>query len=303
MEPNTTIADLNRRFAIPGIAQIIAGHGGLPKVQITAPASTGEMYLHGAHVTSWHPSAAEEVLFLSSQARYQQGAAIRGGVPICFPWFGNKSDNPQAPAHGFVRTKSWHLDSIGQIADAVTVAMSTASDESTKSWWPADFRLLYRATFSSQLTLELALTNTGSAPLRFEEALHSYLQVGDCQQASLQGLSGVHYIDKTDSSRIKDQQGDITITSETDRVYLNTHHPIDLLDPVFHRRIHVEKLHSLATVIWNPWVQKTQSFTDLGANEWKQLICIESCNVAEFAIIVAPGQQHKMTAIISLAPL
>jgi glucose-6-phosphate 1-epimerase len=303
MEPNATIADLNRRFAIPGIAQIIPGHGGLPKVQITAPTSTGEIYLHGAHVTSWRPSAAEEVLFLSSKSRYQEGAAIRGGVPICFPWFGNKSDDPKAPAHGFVRTKSWQLDAIAQEGGAVVVTMSTASDETTKSWWPADFRLLYRATFGPKLTLELSLTNTGSSPLRFEEALHSYLQVGDCQQASLQGLSGVHYIDKTDSSRVKDQQGDITITSETDRVYLNTHHPIDLPDPILHRHIRVEKLHSLATVIWNPWLQKAQSFSDLGPNEWKQMICIETCNVAEFAVIVAPGQQHKMTAIISLAPL
>jgi glucose-6-phosphate 1-epimerase len=144
-----TIADLNRRLAIPGFAQIVEGNGGLAKVHVTAVDATGDVYLHGAHITSWVPRAADEVLFASSQSHWQADRAIRGGVPICFPWFGNKADDRQAPAHGFVRTRLWQLESIVQEVAAVTVTLSTESDATTKKWWPFDFHLLYRATFGS----------------------------------------------------------------------------------------------------------------------------------------------------------
>ena len=168
------IAKPDRRFEIPGVAEIVTGNGGLPKVRVTTPEVVGEIYLHGAHVTSWKPAGREEVLFLSSQSRYEDGRAIRGGVPICFPWFGGKADDPQAPAHGFVRTKAWQLESIAQAGGGVTVSMFTESDEGTKKWWPAEFRLTHRVTFGSQLSLDLVATNTGAMPLRLEEALHAY---------------------------------------------------------------------------------------------------------------------------------
>src|SRR5215468_1329927 len=145
------IATRYSQFEIPDIAQVVEGNGGLPKVRITTPYVIGEIYLHGAHVTSWKPSAAEEMFFLSSQSRWQDGRAIRGGVPICFPWFGGKADDPKAPAHGFARTKSWHLESISRAGNAVTVSMWTESDESTKRWCTADFRVVYRTTFGREL--------------------------------------------------------------------------------------------------------------------------------------------------------
>lgn len=183
-----TISDLNRQFGIPGIAQVALGSGGLAKVVITAGKATGEIYLHGGHVTSWRPSGAEEVLFVSSKSRWEQGRAIRGGIPICFPWFGDKANDPAAPAHGFAHTTLWQLESITQADDAVTVAMRIESDADTKKWWPADFQAVYRATFGSQLRLELAVTNSGTSPLRFEEALHTYFHVGQIGQVQLQGF-------------------------------------------------------------------------------------------------------------------
>src|SRR5262249_13882759 len=111
------IAELDRRFALPGVAEVVEGNGGMPEVRITSPEVVGEIYLHGAHVHSWKPAGKEEVLFLSSQSRWEDNHAIRGGVPICFPWFGSKADDPRAPAHGFVRTAAWHLESIGRTGD------------------------------------------------------------------------------------------------------------------------------------------------------------------------------------------
>ncbi len=297
------IAESDRRFEIPGIAQIVGGNGGLPKVRITSPEVAGEMYLHGAHVTSWKPAGGEEMLFLSSQSRWADGHAIRGGVPICFPWFGGKTDDPQAPAHGFVRTKAWRLVSIAQVGGAVTVSMLTASNEDTKRWWPADFRLVYRATFGRELSLELVVTNTGRTSLRFEEALHTYHRVGNIEKARVRGLDTAQYFDKTDANRKKMQRGEIVIVSETDRVYLNTGDAIELEDPVLHRRTRVTKENSRTTVVWNPWVQKAHSLSDFADDEWMQMICIETSNVSDFAVDLAPGQQHTMKALVSVADL
>lgn len=298
-----TIAQSDHRFEIPGTAQVVEGNGGLPKVRITSPEVVGEMYLYGAHVTSWKPVGGEEVLFLSSQSRWKDGHAIRGGVPVCFPWFGDKADDPKAPAHGFVRTKAWQLESIAQVGAAVTISMFTESNEDTKRWWPAEFRMVHRATFGSELSLELVVTNTGTTSLRFEEALHAYHRVGNIADVRLRGLDTVHYLDKTDSNRKKIQHGEIVIVSETDRAYLNTRDTIELEDPVLYRRIRVTKENSLTTVVWNPWVQKAHSLADLADDEWTQMICIESSNVSDFAVDLAPGQQHKMKAIVRVADL
>jgi glucose-6-phosphate 1-epimerase len=301
VEAPGTIEELNRRFGIPAIAKVVEGNGGLPKVRIATPLGVAEMYLHGAHVTSWKPTGAEEALFVSSESRWADGHAIRGGVPICFPWFRGKADDPKAPAHGFVRTKAWQLESIVRDWDVVTVSMFTASDEGTKRWWPADFRLVHRAMFGSKLGQELVLTNAGARSLRFEEALHTYLRIGHVDKARVQGLNAVHYLDNTDSNQEKMQHGELVIDSETDRAYVNTQHAIELEDRSLRRRIRVAKNNSLTTVIWNPWAQKTRAMSDLGDDEWTQMICIETSNVCDFAVDLAPGQQHRMKAIVSVA--
>lgn len=296
------ILGLDRRFGLPGIASVEPGNRGLPEVQLTTPHCTGEMYLHGAHVTSWKPVGAEEALFLSPRSRWENGRAIRGGVPISFPWFADRAGDPHAPAHGFVRTTAWQLESIVQAGDAVTVCMSTESDATTRQWWPADFRLLHCVTFGSELTMELMVTNTGATPLHFEEALHAYHNVGDVTKAHASGLDDVDYVDKTDSNRRKTQHGDVVIQSETDRIYLDTQHAVEINDPVLHRRIRIAKENSFTTVIWNPWAQKAAALTDLGQDQWPRMLCIETSNVGGFAINLVPGQQHSMKATLSLTP-
>jgi glucose-6-phosphate 1-epimerase len=181
------------------------------------------------------------------------------------------------------------------------VSMFTESDEGTKKWWPAEFRLTHRVTFGSQLSLELVATNTGTMPLRLEEALHAYYRVGDVEKARVRGLDGVHYSDKTDSNREKVQDGDIAIVSETDRVYQNNRGPIEITDPVLHRRIVVKKENSRTTVVWNPWAQKALSFSDFAKDEWKEMICVEACNTADVAVDLGPGQEHRMKALVEVA--
>lgn len=302
MDPKV-IESLNSRFGLPGVASVVEGNGGLAKVVAATPAAAGEVYLHGAHVTSWQPRGFGPVLFVSAESRWENGRAIRGGVPICFPWFGGKADDPSAPAHGFVRTKAWELESIEQKGEAVAVCLFTQSNDETKKWWPADFRASLRVTFGPELKLDLEVRNTGASPLRFEEALHTYLCVGDIHPARVEGLGGVHYLDKTEANRQKQQHGPIVIVSETDRVYLNTRAALELQDPVLERRVHVAKANSLTTVVWNPWVAKARALSDFGDDEWKQMICLETCNVGEFAIELAPGQSHQLQAVLQLAAL
>lgn len=299
---NATVK-LGHRFDIPGVVQVVEGNGGLAKVQITSPEAVGEMYLHGAHVTSWKPAGGEEVFFLSSQSRWAEGQAIRGGVPICFPWFGGKADDPKAPAHGFARAKTWQLESVAQVGGGVTVSMFMESDATTRKWWPADFRLVHRVVFGRELSLELLVTNTGSTSLRFEEALHAYHRVGNVEKTVVRGLDTIHYLDKTDSNRKKLQHGEIIIVSETDRVYLDTTDVIEVEDPDLRRCTQVTKENSRTTVIWNPWVEKARSMSDLADDDWKQMICVETSNASDFAVDLAPGQQHTMKALVRVADL
>lgn len=296
MEP--PVKDPDRRLEIPGVVEIVEGSGGLPKVRITSSACVGEMYLHGAQITSWRPAGEEEVLFLSAQSRWEEGRAIRGGIPICFPWFGHKADNPQAPDHGFVRTKSWQLDAIADAAGTIVVSMSTESNEATKKWWPAEFRLVLRAAFGKELGVELEVTNTGKTSLRFEEALHSYFRVGNVEVIRARIPDALRYIDKTHAYQTKTQLGDIEIAAETDRVYVDTRDEIELEDPLSERRLRVAKENSRTTVVWNPWKEKAHSLPDFADDEWVRMICIEASNVSDFAVELAPGQRHTLKTLV-----
>jgi len=296
-------AELDSGFGISGVAGVCEGNGGMPRVRITGAFGEGEMYLHGAHVTSWKPAGNDEVLFVSTKSRWQEGQAIRGGIPICFPWFRAKGNDAQAPAHGFARTKTWQVESIVQNEGTVSVIMLTESDEQTRRWWPGEFRLIHRVTFGSELKLELVCRNTGTTPLRFEEALHTYNRVADVEQVHLQGLDTVGFLDNTDANQEKMQIGDVAIASQTDSAYMNTDSAVDLLDPRMRRQIRLQKDNSLTTVVWNPWRDGAAGLKDLGDGEWKQFLCVEASNILGAAVNLDPVQEYKMTAVLSVAKL
>jgi len=296
-----SIDELNSRFGMDGVVQVTTGNGGLARVCVSIPAATAEIYLHGAHLTSWRPAGAEEVIFLSQQSQWEPGRAIRGGIPVCFPWFRNKLDDPKAPSHGFVRTKAWQLDSVEHQGDTVVVSLSTWSDESTRAWWPHDFRLQHRLTIGAELTQELVMSNTSSTPLRFEEALHTYYREGGAEAIRINGLDGVAYLDNTDANREKRQEGDIVFTAQTDRAYLDTTHAVEIADPLLRRRIRLEKQNSRTTVVWNPWSTGAQSMADLGDDEWRTMACVEASNMRAFGVDLAPGEQHTMKTVIQVA--
>ncbi|WP_263358051.1 D-hexose-6-phosphate mutarotase [Acidicapsa ligni] len=294
------IANLNTHFSISGIASIVSGNNGLPKVQITTPAGSAEIYLHGAHVTSWKPADSSEVIFVSKETRWEDGKAIRGGVPICFPWFRAKSDNPKAPSHGVVRTKAWQLQSIIQGEDVVIVSLTTESDEETRKWWPHEFRLTHRVTVGKDLTLELITVNTGDTAFQIEEALHTYNRIGQIDTIRIAGLDGAIFLDNRDNNREKLQQGNIAFDMATDNAYFKTRHTVEIIDPTLKRRIRLEKQNSASTVVWNPWKEDAAKLADLGDDEWTQFACVEACNILDAAVTLAPNEEHIMTAAISV---
>lgn len=251
----------------------------LESVVISTPAAEGEIYLQGAHVARWTPHGERPVLFLSLKSAFEPGKAIRGGVPIVFPWFGPRSDGKPGPAHGLARTALWE------------------QDEGVFRLKVEQFQLRYVVAMGEALAMSLEVTNEGSAEARFEEALHTYLAVGDVRQVSVTGLADVDYLDKTDGFKRKTQDSEpLRLTKATDSVYLNTTAACEVTDPVWNRRIVVEKTGSAGTVIWNPWA----GMADLGADEWQGMICVETANVGENAVVLPAGATHRMTATIRL---
>ncbi len=302
-----------QRHSIPAVAAIVPGEGGLPKIQITTPHGDADIYLHGAQVTSWKPSGqwsgqgsgshSEDVLFLSRQSRWEDGRAIRGGIPVCFPWFRSKADDSKAPAHGFARTRAWGLLGIEQEAEAVVVTLQLEGDEHTRAWWPHEFRATLSITVGAQLTLALTVENKGSGPFTFEQALHSYFHVGDVSRVRVEGLAGTPYLDNNEGNREKTQRGPVAIDGPTDNAYLASVTPLTLDDPLLGRRIQTVKSGSRTTVVWNPWQQAAAALADLGDEEWRAMCCVEAANILANAVTLAPGQAHTMSAALSVAPL
>lgn len=303
------VHDLNGRFGRPGVAHFDIGPGGLTCLQLTPPTASLRMLLHGAHVLQYQPAGHQPVLFVSHSTPYEPGKPVRGGVPICLPWFGGEHTDPQAPMHGLVRTRAWEVAAVEPL-DAHTAAATfvLTADEQGRRFYPHDYEARFTVRVGPMLHMALRMRNTGSAPLRFSEALHTYLRVGDIHRATLRGLEGTEYLDKTlDFARCTQDQQPVTFTGETDRVYLHTRATCVVDDPALGRRIVIDKTGSDATVVWNPWQQRAAAMADLDDEDhedgWRTMLCVETANAAEHAITLPPGAEHEMTATLRVEPL
>ncbi len=291
---------LNERFAEPGAVRFEAGSGGLIRAVVTVPAAEGHVYLHGAHVTHHRPVGHHPLLFLSSRSQFVVGKAIRGGVPVIFPWFGARAGDPGAPDHGFARTTEWAVESVERPGDgSVAITLGLEPTDGTRQMWPQDFRIRHRVVFGPGLEMALEVENRSRGPFAFEEALHTYLLVGDVRRVSVTGLEGVTYIDKTDGMRRKTRAaGPLVLSATTDRVFLDTRATCTVSDPTLARRVVVEKSGSATTVVWNPWSEKARAMADLGPDEWPSMLCVEAANAAENAVRLAGGERHTMGVVI-----
>lgn len=271
----------------------------LPGLTIETELCRGTILLQGAHVTSFSPTGHQEVLWMSELSEFEPGRPVRGGVPVCFPWFASGRDG-QAPAkHGWARTNVWQLADVEARSDGTVRVTLTLTGEQVDDLmgFPADFRARFTVDFGRELTMALTV-QAGDAPLEVEEALHTYLTVGDVRQATIEGLDGSEYVDTVGGANVsRRQEGEVTFTAETDRIYDSSATTV-LVDPVLGRRIEVAKQHSATTVVWNPWVDKSAAMADFGDDEWTGMCCIETANAREHGVVLEAGASHTMTATV-----
>ena len=291
--------ELKSKFEIPGAVGVEEGNGGLTKVVLTSNGASGEVYLHGATVTHYQRNGEAPLIFCSTTSPFRTDKAIRGGVPICFPWFGPNADDPKLAQHGFARTSMWNIvGSKGNSDSSVTVILGLKSSASTQSLWANEFDAFYSITVGNSLTLGLSVKNTGSNPFEYQDALHTYFCVSDVRKMQITGLENCEYLDKTDGgSKKKNDSNPMMITGETDRVYLNTTSTCIIHD-CGQREISVSKSGSSCTVVWNPWETKAEAMSDLNGGQWTQFICVETVNAADFVVYLKPGETHETVAKI-----
>jgi D-hexose-6-phosphate mutarotase len=287
-----------QQFEIPGHVTLARGNGDLPKVNIATARSTAEIYLHGAHVTGFQKQGEPPLLFLSTRSHFAPDQPIRGGVPICFPWFGNRD---QEPSHGFVRMTEWRLVKTSSTpAGTVTLTFALPPIRARAAW--NGLRTEFVVTVADTLTMELTTTNAagGETPV-IENCLHTYFHVGDIAQISLAGLQGQSFDDfAAGAAGIRKQEDDpvLRITRETNRVYPDTTGPVEIRDEKLKRIIRVEKFNSRSTVVWNPWT--TQKLPDdFDPAEHQTMVCVESGNVKQNKLSLPPGKTANLKVILS----
>jgi len=301
------LAELQAQFGVPGVLGFEETASGLVFARVAAPAASGTVYVQGAHLTDWQPTGQKPVLFLSAKSDLAPGKAIRGGVPVCFPWFGARSDGRTGPAHGFARTEDWDLKFAAIVGDQVRLTWALGPNTASRNLGFDHFRVAYEMTIGETLTLQFTVANDSGEhgeTLVFEEALHTYFAVADAGQVEIDGLGETEYLDKVDGMQRKVQRaGALRLTDRTDRVYLDTSATCVLRDEAGGRKIVVEKSGSHSTVVWNPWGPLAATMADIEPEGWRGMTCIETANVGESAVTLAPGETHTMRALISVEAL
>jgi len=273
---------------------------GYPVYVINHPAATARVALHGAHVMEWTPSGQQQpVLYLSPQAVLEHGKPIRGGIPVCWPWFGGHPVDATKPMHGIARNRLWELERADAKEGHVAMLFKLESSAETRALWPHDFRCYLGVSIGASLEVSLMTENTGDAAFTFGEALHTYLTVGDITQIKVSGLHDTHYLDTVGERTMRHQDGDITFDREVDRQYSSTGGTV-VEDSSLGRTLVVNKLGSGTTVVWNPWIEKSKRLADLPDEAYHGFLCVEAANAADAAVTVQPGGRHVLLTQISL---
>lgn len=286
---------------IAGVVRFEQDAHGLSRFAITNAFADAEVHLLGGQITGFRPRGQEPVLWLSPLSSFEMGKAIRGGVPICWPWFGPHPSRSDLPAHGFARTRMWRGLDVAQLSDGRTrLRLSLSDDDETRVLWPHRFSLLLTVTVGEALELELTTTNTGETPLAYTDALHTYLSVGEVGKARVEGLDGASFVHSTRKHRGV-QSGPVTFTAgEVNNIYVPNRGSVIVVDPLMTRRIEVAKTGSLATVVWNPGEAGAATMKDVGEH-WTEFLCVEAATCADVQIVLLPGASHTTTQTLRVS--
>ena len=287
------------RFLLPGRIWVEEGNGGFPLLRLHADEGDCSVYPYGAHVASFRPAGREEMLWMSPYSGFEAGTPIRGGIPLCFPWFGEHRERSDLPRHGFVRTKVWDLASTAILPDGrIAAAFSCSDDEASRASWPFKFNLTLTVIVGERLEVELATTNTGASAFQYEEAFHTYFRVGNPAACEVRGLDGLEYIDRASGAARALQSGAAKFVGETVNAYMGVRAASELADFSTGQLIRVEQEGMDATVIWNPGAAVGGANSEIH-EAWNQFVCVESANCLDYPVTLSPGESHR--AIVRLS--
>ncbi|MHB0935611.1 MAG: D-hexose-6-phosphate mutarotase [Armatimonadota bacterium] len=274
------IEELQSQFGVQGAVNFSTGNNGLPTVQLTHRSGAGaEVYLHGAHITSWTNSQGDELFFVSRESFFAPDKPIRGGIPVIFPQFGGGP----LPQHGLARISDWTPAQTGVGEDGtVSLVLSLTDAPATQALWPYAFALELGVQLrEDNLTVTYRARNTGREAFDYYAVLHTYFRMADIHTASLYGLEGITFIDSLrDDIREVEARPVIRFAEETDRIYVDAPNTLCLKDEASNRTFTIEKRNMPDVVVWNPWIAKAQRMPDFGDDEYQWMVCVETGNMA-----------------------
>ena len=293
-------ATLNDKFAIPGIIGFTTAEHGALVAEITTAGGNATLARQGAQLLDWAPAGQAPVVWLSPAARFSPGKSLRGGAPVCWPWFGPHSTDPSKPSHGFARNLNWRVIETARVRDGARIQMAFRTGPEHQDLWPHDAELTLAVTVGDRLGIQLTTRNIGSDAFALTQALHTYFHVGDIASARVEGLDGKDYIDRVNGDARVTQRGPITVESEVDRIYLDCPDDAVIVDEALERRIRIAKTGSHSCVVWNPWKEKAAKLGDLGDDGYRRMLCLETTNAWEDVVTLAPGETCDLIAQISV---
>lgn len=293
---------LNTDYGIAGQLKFVEGTGGLPFIKIDNEKASAVVSIYAGQILSFQPANdSHNLMFLSEAAYYQAGKAIKGGVPICWPWFGPDPEGRGRPTHGFARNRFWSVAGTGITADGdTTVTLGLTDTPETRAIWPHSFKLSLKITIGESLNLELITHNTDTQPFFITQALHAYFKVGHITQVSVLGLGGLEYVDKADHAALKLQTGAVTIDAEVDRIYRKAPNELVIDDITLDHRIRITSTGSNTAVVWNPWAEISAEMGDLKDDDYEHFLCVETANADVDGVQVAPDSEFRLAANYSI---
>jgi len=288
--------ELNQQFGIKQRLQFSQDVEGFVMVDISNQHAKARVSTYAGQVISFVPNdAVEDVLFLSDKVSYKLGHTIRGGIPVCWPWFGDDTSGFGRPSHGFVRNQSWRVLATHELDDGRTsITLGLTDSDSSRAVWPYKFELELEVIVGKSLELKLTTKNTGNKAFTITQALHTYFNISNAENVSVIGLNGKSYLDKLDDFNSKSQSGDVLIVEEVDRVYQQAPENVVLKDSGFNRDISITSRGSNTTVIWNPWLTSVKNISDLDENSFQNFLCVETANAADDSITIPEGMSHTI---------
>ena len=296
------IEELDEKFSIEGEVGFAELVEGFPFITVVNKFAEADISLYGGQVANFRPNNTMEILWISPNSHFEEGLAIRGGIPVCFPWFGPHKTDADKPQHGFARLMFWDVaETKSQPTGETLVRLQLCSSEKTKQYWPHDFCAELIFVVGKTLSTTLKVTNTSSETMEYTGALHSYFSLSAIENITIEGLQNTKYFDQLESAESVQEEPELKIQKAETLHYLNTEADCVIYDSVFGRRISVAKTGSKVTTVWNPWEETSRETDDLPDDGYQTFVCVEAVNAFNDAIKLDAGESHETTAIIGLA--